>query len=306
MLVVSNTITPLNNKPYCQVVLPLVYDDALSYYESLCQVRAKINEVIDYTQGLLDEAKTYTDEKYSVVETKLTEKIDTSVAIMEKEISDTRTQLFSDFSNLEKNLTDSMNKKFNEQDVRFNQLEAKIEKEWLEIQKSINELYNVWELYQVIYDKKLADMYKEMQDYVDTHIASITQLYVVNPLTDKLEDINVVLKDIANAFNIYGLTAREYDNLRLTAKEYDNMGLTAMEHDYRFRLKLFDRLYVSMQNPFTGFVDSISNVVNMLANLHRNALTCDEYDDKQLEAEVYDGLEISAYDFDFNSKALVV
>lgn len=32
---------------WCQKVLPLVYDDSLSYYELLCKVVAKINEIID-------------------------------------------------------------------------------------------------------------------------------------------------------------------------------------------------------------------------------------------------------------------
>lgn len=32
---------------YCQKVLPAVFDDSLSYYEQLCKLRAKINEVID-------------------------------------------------------------------------------------------------------------------------------------------------------------------------------------------------------------------------------------------------------------------
>lgn len=31
---------------WCQKVLPLVYDDSLSYYEVLCKVRDKLNEVI--------------------------------------------------------------------------------------------------------------------------------------------------------------------------------------------------------------------------------------------------------------------
>lgn len=33
-------------KFWCQKVLPLVYDDSLSYYEVLCKVAAKLNEVI--------------------------------------------------------------------------------------------------------------------------------------------------------------------------------------------------------------------------------------------------------------------
>ena len=32
---------------WCQKVLPLVYDDSLSYYELLCKVVEKINEMVD-------------------------------------------------------------------------------------------------------------------------------------------------------------------------------------------------------------------------------------------------------------------
>lgn len=34
-------------KFWCFKVLPLVYDDSLSYYETLCKVVEKLNEVID-------------------------------------------------------------------------------------------------------------------------------------------------------------------------------------------------------------------------------------------------------------------
>lgn len=47
-----------NKIPYfrfwCQKVLPTVYDDSLSYYELLCKVVAKLNEVIDSTNGVTD------------------------------------------------------------------------------------------------------------------------------------------------------------------------------------------------------------------------------------------------------------
>jgi hypothetical protein len=39
---------------YCQKVLPLVYDESLSYYEILCKVKHKLNELID-SQNLQDE-----------------------------------------------------------------------------------------------------------------------------------------------------------------------------------------------------------------------------------------------------------
>ena len=38
--------------PYsCMKVLPTVFDDALSYYETLCQVTDKLNEVIEYVNS---------------------------------------------------------------------------------------------------------------------------------------------------------------------------------------------------------------------------------------------------------------
>lgn len=39
---------------FCQKVLPAVYDDSLSYYELLCKLVAKLNEVIKSTNGVTD------------------------------------------------------------------------------------------------------------------------------------------------------------------------------------------------------------------------------------------------------------
>ena len=46
-------------KYWCNKILPLVYDDSLSYYEVLCKTSAKLNEVITSTNGLLDAWDTY-------------------------------------------------------------------------------------------------------------------------------------------------------------------------------------------------------------------------------------------------------
>lgn len=46
----NNSITTL--KVWCQKVLPLVYDDSLSYYELLCKVVAKVNEVVESMNDL--------------------------------------------------------------------------------------------------------------------------------------------------------------------------------------------------------------------------------------------------------------
>lgn len=46
----NQTIYPI--KFYCQKILPLVYDDSLSYYEALCKIQHKLNEVINNQNNL--------------------------------------------------------------------------------------------------------------------------------------------------------------------------------------------------------------------------------------------------------------
>lgn len=37
---------------FCHAILPLVYDDSLSYYEAICRFTKKLNEVIDETNSI--------------------------------------------------------------------------------------------------------------------------------------------------------------------------------------------------------------------------------------------------------------
>ena len=42
-------------KAWCHKVLPLVYDDSLSYYETLCKVVDYLNKVIGGTNGVIED-----------------------------------------------------------------------------------------------------------------------------------------------------------------------------------------------------------------------------------------------------------
>lgn len=52
-------------KFWCQKVLPLTYDNSLSYYEVLCKLKTIVNNLADeldtVTENLLEEANAYTD-----------------------------------------------------------------------------------------------------------------------------------------------------------------------------------------------------------------------------------------------------
>lgn len=53
----NNDITPI--ELHCQKILPLVYDDSLSYYEVLCKAAQKLNEVIDNNNELVKQWELY-------------------------------------------------------------------------------------------------------------------------------------------------------------------------------------------------------------------------------------------------------
>ena len=65
MSLLNNNILPLTGF-YCQKVLPLTYDNSLSYYEQLCKITHKINEVIQLINGDITQSlKDYIDEHFN-------------------------------------------------------------------------------------------------------------------------------------------------------------------------------------------------------------------------------------------------
>jgi hypothetical protein len=63
----NNNIGYMNNA-FCQKVLPLTYDESLSYYEFLCKLTHKINEVIEWVNGSLEQTLiNYVDEKFNSI-----------------------------------------------------------------------------------------------------------------------------------------------------------------------------------------------------------------------------------------------
>lgn len=51
--------------PCSAKILPLIYDDSLSYYEQLCKLTNKMNELVEFINGNLSEIiQNYIDKKF--------------------------------------------------------------------------------------------------------------------------------------------------------------------------------------------------------------------------------------------------
>jgi hypothetical protein len=102
---------------WCQKVLPLVYDDSLSYYETLCRVVDKLNEVIEHS------GTAYVDEQIEALRKELIDLIQqTSAADREytdQEVAKAKEELGQKITELESSLTEKINQLESETNEKF-------------------------------------------------------------------------------------------------------------------------------------------------------------------------------------------
>lgn len=113
-----------------------------------------------------------------------------------------------------------------EVNTRFNELSQSLQNQFNSLTQQvlalINNNYNVLKNY---IDDKYADL-----DYKIEHI-SIDNIVLRDPSTGLYSNIQVVVNNLFNTFNVDALTATEYDALELTATGFDTYQITAYEFD---------------------------------------------------------------------------
>ena len=182
-----------------------------------------------------------------------------------------------------------------------------------EVQAEVNRLLG-------IINQAIADLNNTLEannqyifDYVETRldefiamIPDYEHIYVYNPYRGQVTLLQQAINDLYSVAAIWGLTAQQYDSLKLTAIEYDSMGLSALEYDTLGYKLLFKDPDLYMINPFTGTYDPIKTVIEYLAGLHKaETYTATEYDALELDADTYDGYEVTAFNYDWFGKLYI-
>ena len=273
--------------PYCQKVLPLTYDESLSYYEVLCKLRTKINEVIDVFNSYEEIIKTLEQEVIDI------EGLKTAVATLQ-ERTDVIDNLVANLGAEDKNLQKQINE--------LTELVNGVVSGYNEIVEYIDSKYNI--LSQRI-DNLTFKVYADMYTYIHKLEAEIealsealaeidTKLY--NPW-QRINRKESVQKNFDYAYaDLSDLepTASEYSELGLTANEYNEYELTAYEYSARGKEHLHMFWVFS---PTYGFRQEISNVLTSIVNYVSNTLTADEYSLKDMSADDYVALDINAQEY---------
>ena len=273
--------------PWCQKVLPLTYDDSLSYYEVLCKLRNKINEVIDVfnsyeaiikeLQGEITEINALKDavdelQKHGAIVDNYLDNLNAEDKYLQNEIDE---------------LTDKVNNVV----IAYDNIQKYVDNKYNELNQRISNIsFNIYsDMYRLIGDlQREIDVLNKALEEIDT------QLY--NPWARVLQkesiqnNINYAYEDLADLVPL----ASEYSELGLTADEYNKYELTAREYSMRGKkhLKMFH-----VFSPVYGFKQEISNVLTSIVNFMCNTLSSTEYTSLDLTADDYATLNLTADDY---------
>lgn len=206
---------------FCQHVLPLVYDDSLSYYELLCKVIHKLNEVTESVNMLIDDYKAleeafeelikYVDDYFNELVdemNELKEQWTEFKAEIEKEMADFKAQIeavqeefeekiTSQQNNFEAKITEEQENFENEITTQQNNFESNLTNEWNTYKTNLN---NEWSTYQTNLNTQFQDMLDKTQEAIDTLNEAVEALpdtvktEVDKQLAEKLPEIQSELE----------------------------------------------------------------------------------------------------------------
>lgn len=264
------TSNPIESfKFWCQYTLPLVYTDSLSYYETLCAMASKLNDVIDYVDSLVNTDHSYTDAQIAV----LKDYVDSQDRKNSKEIYQRIQLIENDFMNQLTETKMYVDDKISDFNEIFNN---RLENEHLLLAKEIAEFKD--EIYKLI---------------------SKFETNCISPVSGTKMSFCEALEEVYVALNVYGLTAIEYDTLNLTSSQYDNKNITAWQYDVLGKKFLGEGLCMcNVYSSITGLLTPVGTAIQQVLNYLSQPITASAYDALKITATAYNNKNISALYYD--------
>lgn len=234
----------------CYKILPAVYDESLSYYETLCKCIANVNDLIDNTNILIDNVNLLNNsvielnDRVSVVENNMQgfeDRINQRFIELQQEIE---SRVDDKLSEVDLKLVDVDNKlhevdlKLDDVDARITALENRLNEEIenfrvymeAELLRIQNEMRKVLDDALKELDSRFDKFSKDMQIYVKEEIRKaleripdITSVMVKNPCTGKIVKIQTAIDDIFIHASTNALTIDEKNSLKLTIDEKNHI-----------------------------------------------------------------------------------
>ena len=279
---IHKDITPL--RFWAQKILPLTYDDSLSYYESLCKFADKVNELIDRMNLYEEEYKDYVDEQVSFLKTYIDEQDNATKTVLEIKME---------------NLKNETERQMSELKLKLQQTLDDVNNKLAEYSESLVRLYDF-----VVSDQNRQDIYfKNLLEEFYHKIWSLIDQYtniIYNPTNGQLTTVEQAVNDIWNILRYQAMNCIEFEWLGYSCDKWDSIGYSALDFDLYSGVKYGKRICDCwMINPYTGEKSLVTDVICTLIGMKSEGLTTEQYDAKDLTALRFDSSNINAYNFDF-------
>ena len=126
---------------------------------------------------------------------------------------------------------------------------------------------------------------------------------ILDPTSGLFANIATVIYNVYDVLRYNALTALQFQAAGLTAQELDDLGLTAHEWDLNGYQYLYNQITQCI-NPLTGERASICAILQDLAlYASQRTWTALIWDGWDRDATTIDGLDITAFDFDYSDQA---
>ena len=297
--------------PWFTKILPLVYDDSLSYMEQLWKLTTSMNEVIDNINTIPDQIEKALEpfkEEFSKRLADMKIYVDSETESMRQYVNQKADEIYNEF-NLFKGEQTTRQEEFE------NAINTKFATFQIEVLNQIAEVYNNLDKRFAVMEEKLQADLKEQRDWLANELEKIhieiDELQfklpkMLDPTTGQKNDIVNVVNNVYHADRYGGFTALQFDNSGCTAGEFDGKGAKAISIDL-YGLLLFGKYVLwTLRNPFTGiekfYKTVIDEIVYHISGVGSLCYSCMEFDALELTAEMFDGKEVDCYHFDFDSK----
>lgn len=287
---------------HCQKVLPLVYDDSLSYYEMVCKLVAKCNEIIEQINDYDDVINELREALIDISDMKIAiDKINTAIDTINSRIDEQAVVIKSvdEYAKALSKRVDANEDAISQLTLVIKDFNDNVDIKLIALEKKLTDLFNSFtadftdEL--KLLQAKVNQMKVNLQSQIDVLRERLNELDtdVINPWHEELgrvsqaKNIKLVYNDLADLVP----TAEEYSKLGLTANEYSAFKLTALEYARKGKELLH---YFWVYSPVYGWKQEISNVLTSIVNFVQNTLSATEYSSLDLTADDYTALDMTA------------
>lgn len=317
-------LNPLPIRFHCYKVIPLVYDESLSYYEQLCKILKSLNESIEAINDLntavgdLSGNVTQLNERVTNLESEMT--------TFENNVNNTLVHINESLAQYDE--------RFSEYDERFDKLEEELVKEINNNVKALKDyidstLGNIEADIKSLIEQELKLIYEhvdelkqELKDEIESEIKKLidsipdlTTIEVISPVTGKLSKVQVALDELFMNTRYNALTIDEFNHLHMSVNECNSLmyrsaptGWSVITWLTEAKELLDKNLKHRMANAITGawqdFKKSIEENTDMLRIC--GCLTAEEFGALNMTVDRFNEIGATCYELAWRSNRIFV